>query len=510
MRSVKSLSRWITLGLVLASVGGLAAPPQKSGPGRLMRADNPVTGEYLVVLKEKPGRGLSNMAAKAGALASQYGARVLTTHETAFRGLLVSASEVQAQALAEDPRVDYVLENGIVQPSGVQSPADWNLDRIDQESRPLDNSYLAEDATGVNVYVIDSGIRASHLEFAGRAQVVFNAVPNQTGDDVTGHGTAVAGIIGGKTHGVAKKVNLRAVKAFNEFGTTVDRLVTALEWVANNAVTPAIVNLSFTAASEIPAIDAAVDVVAMNPGLVVVIAAGNANVDACGCSPARLQPDAGHPFRTRIITVGAIDESQARWVGVTNASNTGACLDLWAPGANLRSVSSTSDTDSTFFPLEGTSFAAPHVSGVAAILLANGVAPADIPARLINDASVGQVELDFGDTSSPNRLLYKRPHATPLVNGAGVSVSDVTGGRRNFKLDVPAGRPSVTFSISGGTGDADLYIRHGQFPELHAYQCRPLRKGNNETCVVNNPAGGTWLIQLGAFSTYTTTLKGQY
>jgi serine protease len=143
-------------------------------------------------------------------------------------------------------------------------------------------------------------------------------------------------------------------------------------------------------------------------------------------------------------------------------------------------------------------------------MLFNGTAPADIPARLVADASVGQVQLDFGDASSPNLLLYKRPHATALVNGVGLSVADVTGGQKDFKLEVPAGRPSVTFSISGGTGDVDLYIRQGQFPETHAYQCRPLRKGNNETCVVKNPVGGTWLVQVRAFSTYTTTLRGQY
>ncbi|KFE58913.1 hypothetical protein DB31_6210 [Hyalangium minutum] len=508
MPSMKSWSRLITACLVLTSMGALAAPPRVPEQGKLVRSPEPVKGEYLVVLKEKPARGLMSMALRADALAKPYGARVLTTHETAFRGFLISANEEQARALAEDPQVEYVQENGIVRVSGVQSPAPWNLDRIDQERLPLSNSYQAEDATGVNVYIIDTGIRASHSEFEGRAQVAFNNT-TEFGDDFSGHGTAVAGIIGGKTYGVAKKVRLNSVKAFNQLGeATVDGLVQAMEWVANNAVTPAIVNLSFTTTSPFAPLDAAADVMASNPGLVLVVAAGNAGLNACTCSPARLQPDATHPFRERILTVGAIDEAQTRWSSGFNGSNFGECLDLWAPGANIKSAAMFSDEAWT--NVEGTSFATPHVSGLAAILLSQGVLPAGIPARLIADASVDQVQLDVFDTTSPNRLLYKRPQATPIANGVATSVSDITGGQKNFKLEVPAGRPSVVFTLSGGTGDADLYVRYGQLPETYAYQCRPLRKGNNETCTLPNPLPGTWFVQLRAFTSYTTTLKGQY
>ncbi|HYH99725.1 S8 family serine peptidase [Hyalangium sp.] len=509
MRSMKSWSRLITACLVLASMGALAAPPQLPAQGKLMRSPRPVRGEYLVVLKEKPARGLLSMAVRAGALARPYGARVLTTHETAFRGFLISASEAQAQALAEDPQVEYVQENAIVQVAGLQTPAPWNLDRIDQELLPLSNSYQTDDATNVNVYVIDTGIRESHLEFEGRAQVVFNNIALESGDDFSGHGTAVAGIIGGKTFGVAKKARLNSVKAFSGTGeATMDGLVQAMEWVANNAVTPAIVNLSFTTTGVLPPLDAAADVMANNPGLVVVVAAGNAGIDACFCSPAHLQPDASHPSRARILTVGAIDEAHTRWSTGFTGSNSGACLDLWAPGANIVSAGIASDTATT--NREGTSFAAPHVSGVAAILMSQGISPTDIPARLVADASVGQVQLEPFDTASPNLLLYKRPQATPLVNGVATSVSDLTGGQKNFKLEVPAGRPSVVFSLSGGTGDVDLYVRHGQLPETFVYQCRPLRKGNTEKCTMPTPAAGTWFVHLRAHSTYTATLRGQY
>ncbi|WP_224364843.1 S8 family serine peptidase [Hyalangium versicolor] len=507
MRSMKSWSRFITACLVLTSVGALAAPPLLPERGRLLRSQNPVRGEYLVVLKEKPARGLVSMTARADALARPYGVQVLNTHETAFRGLLVSASEEQARALAEDPQVDYVQENAIIPLSGTQTSAPWNLDRIDQERLPLNQVYQAEDATDVNVYVIDTGIRTTHSEFEGRAELVFNNVTTEPPDDVSGHGTAVASIIGGKTWGVAKKVRLKAVKAFTEQGASMDKLIQALEWVANHAVTPAVVNLSFTTTGIYPPLDTATDTLVSNPGLVAVVAAGNANVDACFCSPAHLQPDASHPFRNRILTVGAVDQEYTRWSEAQNGSNSGACLDLWAPGAAIPSAWNVSDTDS--FDRSGTSFAAPHVSGVAAILLFQGVSPADIPDRLIADASVGQLSLG-SDTTSPNLLLYKRPQATPIANGVATTVSDSAGGFKNFKLEVPAGVSSVVFTTSGGTGDADLYIRYGQLPETYAYQCRPLRKGNNETCTVTNPAQGTWYVQLRAYATYTTTLKGQY
>ncbi|WP_224240223.1 S8 family peptidase [Hyalangium gracile] len=466
-------------------------------------------GEYLVVLKEKPARGLMSIAARASEVARPYGVRVLNTHEIAFRGFLVSASEEQARALAEDPQVDHVQENGIIQVAGLQTPAPWNLDRLDQEMLPLSNSYAAEDAAGVHVYVIDTGIRATHAEFEGRVQMAFNSIANEPGDDFTGHGTAVAAIIGGKNSGVAKKVLLKSVKAFNQFGeASLEEIVKAMEWVKTNAATPAVVNLSFTAGSVVPLLDAAMDALVSNPGLVVVVAAGNSGTNACFCSPAGLQQDESHPSRERILTVGAIDQAHARWSNGFIGSNFGPCLDLWAPGANIVSAGIAGDTATTM--RDGTSFATPHVSGVAAILLSQGIAPADVPARLIADASVGQVQLDPFEPGSPNLLLYKRPRATPLVNGVATTVSDDTGGQKNFKLEVPAGRASVVFNISGGTGDADLYVRYGQLPETYAYQCRPLRKGNYETCTLPNPAPGTWFVQLRAYSTYTTTLKGQY
>jgi serine protease len=242
-----------------------------------------------------------------------------------------------------------------------------------------------------------------------------------------------------------------------------------------------------------PTIDAAATAVVNKQGLVLVAAAGNAGDDACGSSPAHL---AG------VITVGATDQSDFRWYN----SNYGSCVKLFAPGVEIPSADYTSANGATYG--DGTSWAAPHVAGVAAFLLANNVPASDILTRLVADSSVGVVN-DPG-VGSPSNLLFKRPVVTAISNGVPVSVNDVKGGIKNFSLVVPSGRPSVVFSISGGTGDADLYVRYGAVPETYVYHCRPLRAGNNESCSFTSPAGGTWYIQLRAYSTYSTTLKGQY
>jgi serine protease len=494
MRIMKSMSLLITACVTLAAGGTFAAPPEEAGQGRWGRAAHPVPGEYIVVLKEKPSPALPDVAVKARSMARQYGGEVLHTYGHAFRGFVFRASEAQALKLAKHPQVEYVQENGFIPAAGTQSPAPWNLDRIDQATLPLNNTYFTDDATGINVYVVDSGIRSTHTEFAGRVQNVYNYYSTEGDVDCIGHGTRTAGIIGGATWGVAKKVALKSVRVVDCLGrATTASIAAGLEYVAAHGATPAVVNLSFASLTIDPTIDAAATAVVNRQGLVLVAAAGNAGEDACGSSPAHL---AG------VITVAATDQSDFRWLN----SNYGSCVKLFAPGVEIPSADHTSDDDATLG--DGTSWAAPHVAGVAAFLLANNIPASDILTKLIADSSVGVVT-DAGP-GSPNNLLVKRPVATAIPNGVPVSVNDIKDGIKNFSLVVPSGRPSVVFSISGGTGDADLYVRYGAVPETYVYHCRPLRAGNNETCSFTNPKVGTWYIQLRAYAAYSTSLKGQY
>ncbi|HZH17442.1 MAG TPA: S8 family peptidase [Archangium sp.] len=528
MRTMKGLL--VTAGLTLAAGSAMAAQSQEaeaSAPviqGKFLRAKagRAVAGEYIVLLKDKPHAALPPVAREGGELARLHGVEILRTYEHAFRGFLVRATEAQALALAEHPRVEAVEENAFAMMAGVVQPnPPWNLDRIDQPSRALDNSYTAEPATGVHAYVVDTGITDSHPEFSpdggwtSRVDTVFNAWNDGNADGApnAGHGTFVAGIIGGATYGVAKEVRLHSVKVMSNTGyMTTDTINAGLNWLVANAQTPAVVNLSVNALSSF-SLNAAASSLADKPGIVVVSAAGNAmaqqpggtyeGVDACTISP-------NNTSARKIIVVAATDRNDVRMHPNTSYtapalySNYGSCVDIFAPGVDIQSA--TKDGFNTLG--SGTSFAAPHVTGLAAILLSKGVAPANVKTQLLNDSLTNIV--GNAGTGSPNRFLFKRPEATQLNNGVGMAVSGAAGSIQNFVLNVPAGRPSVTLSISGGTGDADLYVRFGAIPETHAYNCRPLRAGNNETCTFSNPVAGPWYVQLRGYSAYSTTVKGQY
>ncbi|MFE8598788.1 S8 family peptidase [Archangium violaceum] len=532
MRYLKGLL--VTAGMALAAGSAMAAQPQEAQPqesealapaiqGKFFRAKTgrSVMGEYIVLLKDRPSRALHSVDRDGNEFARLHGVEIVRTYEHAFRGFLMRATEAQAQALAEHPRVESVEENAIAMVAGgVQSSPPWNLDRIDQPSRSLDNAYAYDDATDVHVYLVDTGITEYHGEFSpdgwtSRVDTVFSYFNDGNADGApgVGHGTFVAGIVGGATFGVAKQVKLHSVKVMNNSGVmTTDSINAGLNWLVANAQTPAVVNMSVNA-NVSNALTAAAATLADKSGIVVVSAAGNAlvtlpggateGVDACNVSP-------NNTTAKKIIVVGATDRNDVRmhpdnsYVAPAIYSNFGACVDIFAPGVDVRSA--TKDGLDGFG--SGTSFAAPHVSGMAAILLSKGVSAANVKQQLINDSLTALV--GNPGTGSPNRLLFKRPEATRLTNGVGQSISGAAASIKNFVIDVPAGRPSVTLNISGGTGDADIYVRFGAIPETYAYNCRPLRSGNNESCAFNNPAAGPWYIQVRGFQAYSTTVKGQY
>ena len=379
--------------LTLLPVQGQVAP---DAAGKLHRSEQSIPNSYIVVFNDNvEGR---RVAAEAEKLARAFGGTVGFTYEYALRGFSVELNEGQAVALSRNPLVAYVEENSMVYGAETQTTAPWSLDRIDQRALPLNNAYTyAGSGAGVNVYVIDGGIRLTHQEFrnangTSRAAFAFDNVGDgRNGVDCNGHGTHVAGIIGGNTYGVAKGAKLWSVRVLNCLNQAPTAQVLAgIDWVTGHHVKPAVANLSFASGVGSTAMDDAVRK-SITAGVTYVVAAGNGGLDAGTRSPARV---------TEAITVGASDSTDA----MASFSNTGSVIDLFAPGANIVSANSAAD-DSTL-TRSGTSSAAPFVAGVAARYLSThaGDPPDAVAEAIKSGATAGKVTgVPAGTT---DRLLY--------------------------------------------------------------------------------------------------------
>lgn len=301
-------------------------------------------------------------------------------------------NEAQAAALSRDPRVKYVEEDGIMSIDTTQTNATWGIDRIDQRDLPLSGTYNFEaDGSGVNVYIIDTGIRATHVDFGGRVSGGFTAVNDNRGtDDCNGHGTHVAGTAGSATYGVAKNVQLIPVRVLNCQGSgTTSGVISGVDWVTANHISPSVANMSLGGGAS-ASLDSAVTN-SINSGVVYAVAAGNSNTDACTQSPARA---------AAAITVGSTTVTDAR----SSFSNFGTCVDVFAPGSSITSLWKTSDTATN--TISGTSMASPHVAGVAALVLQGnpGASPATVANAIKTNATSGKIS-SVG-TGSPNLLLF--------------------------------------------------------------------------------------------------------
>jgi subtilisin family serine protease len=358
------------------------APQQALGQNfhsaRLRKSEGAIPGHYIVVFnKSVPAARVEAFAAQ---LAREHGGKVGFTYRSVLRGFSVELTEAQAVALSRNQHIEYVEQDTMVEGASTQPNAPWGLDRIDQRTLPLDTNYSYLNAgTGTNVYIIDSGIRMTHQEFGGRAVLAHDNVGDgQNGMDCNGHGTHVAGIIGGNTYGVAKNSKLHSVRVLNCLNQApVSRIIAGMDWVAANSLKPAVANLSFITTTANDTLDLGVrNLVAA--GVTTVVAAGNNNIDAGTRSPARV---------TEAITVAASDMNDNR----ATFSNFGAVVDVFAPGVDIVSASSVDDASTNI--RSGTSSAAPFVAGLVARYLAArpGDQPDAVSQAIMNSATAGKV-----------------------------------------------------------------------------------------------------------------------
>ena len=396
----KTFVLFATLTLCVVALLAASAPASRSSarsaqnhPKLHKKGADAIPGQYIVVMNDEAAGPLGrfSMAEQATeVLVSAYGGRAKHVFKYAFNGYSAEMTEEEAQALSDDPRVAFVEEDGVMTASTTQTGATWGLDRIDQRNLPLNGTYIYNwTGSGVRAYIIDTGIRTTHTQFGGRASAVFDAFGG-SGQDCNGHGTHVAGTVGGSTYGVAKSALLRAVRVLdcNGSGST-SGVISGVDWVTQNHINPAVANMSLGGSAS-SALDTAVNN-SINSGVTYSIAAGNSNADACGFSPARV---------AAAITVGSTTSSDAR----SSFSNFGTCVDLFAPGSSITSAWATSDTATN--TISGTSMATPHVTGVTALYKqANpSASPATVRNAIVNNSTTGHVT--NAGTGSPNRLLY--------------------------------------------------------------------------------------------------------
>ncbi|UJF21108.1 S8 family serine peptidase [Shewanella sp. OMA3-2] len=502
--------------IALAVLAALSTLPIQSQAAELLSVDNSkaIKGSYIVVFNTPSVLNLQDVSAltdfstqQANMLANNYDISVVKNFGSALNGVLINANAKQIAELQNDPKIKYIEQDQmmsispVITASGNQASPTWGLDRIDQRDLPLDSNYHYDfDGSGVTAYVVDTGVLTSHNEFGGRATSGYDFIDNDfDATDCNGHGTHVAGTIGGSSYGVAKNVNIVGVRVLNCSGSGSNSgVISGINWVKNNASGPSVANMSLGGGAS-QATDDAVNA-AVAAGISFVVAAGNDNSNACNYSPARA---------ANAITVGSTTSSDSR----SSFSNYGTCLDIYAPGSSITSAWYTSNNSTN--TISGTSMAAPHVAGVAAIYLnqSPNMTPSQVTNLLTTRASSGKVS--DAKTGSPNSLLFSLdesggcgancppPTEIELLDEQAISTSGAQGSSTYYFIDVPANASSLAIALAGGSGDADIYVSQGVKPTINSYQCRPYKSGNNESCNFTSPAAGKWYVMVQGYSAYS-------
>jgi subtilisin family serine protease len=486
-------------GVLLAAAHATSA---SAAEGQILneRSAKAIADNYIVVLDDaKLTKDRSESVITT--LAGKHQAKVEHRYLNSVRGFSAKMSRAQALRLSEDPAVAFVEQDRTFQTMDTQSPTpSWGLDRIDQRNLPLDNSYsYPNSGAGVTAYIIDTGIRVTHSAFGGRAVWGTNTTGDGANTDCNGHGTHVAGTVGGAAYGVAKGVKLVAVKVLGCTGSgSFSGVMAGVDWVTaqHQAGQPAVANMSLGAAGA----DAGVETAVRNSiadGVVYAIASGNSNANACNFTPARV---------AEAITVNASTRADER----ASFSNYGSCTDVFAPGEGITSAWATSDTATN--TISGTSMATPHVTGAAALVL--GATPQATPATVtatLKAAATPNRIVNPG-TGSPNQLLFVAGGAPPVppacnavTNGTDVAIPDLATATSTITVsDCPrnaSAATQVTVNIAHTwIGDlvVDVIAPDGTVRNLHN-RAGGSADAINQTYTVDmssSPAEGTWTLRV--------------
>jgi Fe2+ or Zn2+ uptake regulation protein len=448
----------ITSRLIGISLGGLALVAALVS---LRASALPIPGQYIVIVEK---------GASPEAVATEYGIKPEHFYRSALNGFAGPLSDEDRNRLVNDSRVRNVEPDQIVEAQDLQSDPQWALDRIDQRDLPIDSGYTYSSASSVTAYIIDTGIRSTHSEFGGRVSFGFDAFGGN-GEDCKGHGTRMAGTVGGVTYGVAKDVNLVAVRVLDCNGQgTISQMISGVDWVKANHLTPSVVNMSIGSGGNV-ALDTAVQSLILS-GVTVVAAAANGSTTACSSSPARV-PDA--------ITISGSDETDARLA----TANYGPCVDFFAPGSNITSSYYTDDYAT--LTNTGTSSSAAFVTGAAALYLQNHpqATPAQVRDALLSFTTKGVVT---NANTANNHLLYN----AEAIDGEGDYTSPVSA------ITSPANNSTVkknkTTTIQATASD-NVGIAKVEFYVNGVLKCADTAAPYSCSWQVPNSIGAKYLLQ---------------